>query len=181
MLTFCLVTFIPFDLSFSFLNLAPSFLTPFAQVSMGSLYTGAVTVSGKLYVWGYGGHGNLGLGNRSSHPRPQQVQSHTDCAFRAVFCAKGQINPGGGLRPTKQGTEGPHTLAVTRSGALYAWGTCHKVITKHFLSRCASIIGFWIHVASRTAATLITENTSIALSIGLYVCHFSHRIYSHPY
>jgi alpha-tubulin suppressor-like RCC1 family protein len=37
-----------------------------AQVSVGSLYTGAVTTEGTLFTWGYGGHGNLGHGSRKS-------------------------------------------------------------------------------------------------------------------
>jgi alpha-tubulin suppressor-like RCC1 family protein len=36
------------------------------HVSVGSLYTGAVTADGGVWTWGYGGHGNLGHGNRKS-------------------------------------------------------------------------------------------------------------------
>lgn len=36
-------------------------------VSLGSLYAGAVDKDGGLWMWGYGGHGNLGLGDRRSY------------------------------------------------------------------------------------------------------------------
>ena len=41
---------------------------------LGSVYAGCCTEDGALYMWGYGGHGNLGLGNRNSYASPQLVK-----------------------------------------------------------------------------------------------------------
>ena len=94
------------------------------------------------YTWGYGGHGNLGHGDRRSEPAPRRVKafeaqsplSFKDVAYSpaaaylpacaadhlssrqrmvvAVACTVGQRNCSGGLDPPTQGQEGPHTLFV---------------------------------------------------------------------
>lgn len=48
--------------------------------SLGSLYAGACDASGRLHMWGYGGSGNLGQGNRRSHRKPQVVLRYA-CRF----------------------------------------------------------------------------------------------------
>eukprot|EP00927_Polykrikos_kofoidii_P051564 TRINITY_DN45362_c0_g1_i1.p1 TRINITY_DN45362_c0_g1~~TRINITY_DN45362_c0_g1_i1.p1 ORF type:complete len:864 (-),score=105.23 TRINITY_DN45362_c0_g1_i1:98-2689(-) len=95
-----------------------------ASVSLGSLYAGAVGIGGELFMWGYGGHGNLGLGNRSSKNRPTAVSLGEAAA--QVACTRGQEGCKGGLNPKSGGNEGPHTVVVSMSGALYTMGTCHK-------------------------------------------------------
>lgn len=97
---------------------------PQAFVSLGSLYAGSVSASGLLWMWGYGGHGNLGLGNRKSFKLPQRVP--IDEPVVQVACTRGQDGVKGGLNPKEGGAEGPHTYVVAASGALYAFGTCHK-------------------------------------------------------
>ncbi|KAH3763562.1 ultraviolet-B receptor UVR8 [Pelomyxa schiedti] len=101
-------------------------LPPVKELSLGSLYAGAVTVEGAIYTWGYGGYGNLGLGSRVSHNRPALVKGLSEVKVKTVHCAVGQINPATGGDVV--GHEGPHTVAVSEDGSLYTWGTCHKGI-----------------------------------------------------
>ncbi len=99
------------------------------MVSLGSLYSAAVTTDGKLYTWGYGGHGNLGLGTRASHNAPQRVNVTRDgksIDVVSVACTRGQNACKGGLNPKAGGAEGPHTVAIARDGDMYTFGTCHK-------------------------------------------------------
>jgi alpha-tubulin suppressor-like RCC1 family protein len=64
------------------------------HVHLGSAYAGCVTGSGDLFMWGYGRHGNLGLGARKSHSTPQLVSWFTErgIAVASVHCTVGQIN-----------------------------------------------------------------------------------------
>lgn len=95
-----------------------------AQLSLGSLYAGAVSSSGQLFMWGYGGHGNLGLGSRKSFSQAQLVTMEEPAV--QVACTRGQDGCKGGFNPKEGGAEGPHTHVVGLSGALYSFGTCHK-------------------------------------------------------
>jgi len=104
---------------------SPGFVCDGVQsVSLGSLYAGAVTKAGALLMWGYGGHGNLGLGDRKSHSTPQSVVDLEP--IRQLACTRGQEGCKGGLNPKDGGQEGPHTVAIAVSGAVYTMGTCHK-------------------------------------------------------
>lgn len=95
-----------------------------SSVSLGSLYAGAVGAGGELFMWGYGGHGNLGLGNRKTIGIPAQIDIVEPVVM--VSCTRGQDGCKGGLNPKDGGHEGPHTVVVGVSGALYTMGTCHK-------------------------------------------------------
>merc|ERR1712190_471012 len=75
-------------------------------------------------MWGYGGHGNLGLGNRESKDVPVRIVM--DESVAQIACTRGQEGCKGGLNPKTGGNEGPHTIVVGVSGALYTMGTCHK-------------------------------------------------------
>jgi len=98
--------------------------TLFAFMSLGSLYAAGICTAGELYTWGYGGHGNLGLGHRRSVSSPTKVDM-PEAALR-VACTRGQDGCKGGLNPTSGGQEGPHTLVLGVSGSMYSMGTCHK-------------------------------------------------------
>lgn len=45
------------------------------MVAAGAEHTAAVTESGKLYGWGWGRYGNLGLGDRNDRLVPSEVSS----------------------------------------------------------------------------------------------------------
>ena len=44
-----------------------------AVVAAGAEHTAAVSEDGRLYGWGWGRYGNLGLGDRSDRALPEQV------------------------------------------------------------------------------------------------------------
>ena len=86
-------------------------------ISLGSLYSAAICdlLAAKdqtcICTWGYGGHGNLGHGDRHSQPRPKRVLGESGSSFaaetamRAVACTRGQEGLKGGLYPRANGTE----------------------------------------------------------------------------
>ncbi|KAG6551955.1 hypothetical protein Mapa_006572 [Marchantia paleacea] len=74
------------------------------MLAAGAEHTAAVTESGKLYGWGWGRYGNLGLGDRNDRLVPAEVASVNNEKFTLVAC---------GWR---------HTIAVAESGNLYTFG-----------------------------------------------------------
>jgi alpha-tubulin suppressor-like RCC1 family protein len=107
------------------LSLNNAFVT---RSSLGSVYAGCCTEDGALYMWGYGGHGNLGLGNRNSYATPQLVKHLHEKGevVVEVACTVGQEGPKGDFYPSTTGNEGPHTVVVALTGGIYTFGTCHK-------------------------------------------------------
>ncbi len=108
-------------------------LPPVSCVRLGSVYAAAITTDGHLYVWGWGGHGNLGIGKRVHCQRkPVQVQFSSadngkEVRIVDVACTRGQVGWKGGAAAAKAGgAEGPHTVAVDSQGFLWTFGTCHK-------------------------------------------------------
>lgn len=77
-----------------------------ASVSAGTDFSMALTTAGKIYTWGYGEYGQLGSGsgNVMSQERPALI-SLVDSGT-PLFIASGLY----------------HSMAVTSSGALFAWG-----------------------------------------------------------
>ncbi|MGD0998413.1 MAG: chromosome condensation regulator RCC1, partial [Thermoleophilia bacterium] len=73
-----------------------------AAVSCGDDYTTALRTDGSLWVWGYNGFGQLGLGDTKDMHAPAEVGRQGDWA--AVSC----------------GTS--HTVALKIDGSLWAWG-----------------------------------------------------------
>lgn len=51
------------------------------MLAAGAEHTAAVTANGKLYGWGWGRYGNLGLGDRNDRLVPGEVASVTVCAL----------------------------------------------------------------------------------------------------
>jgi alpha-tubulin suppressor-like RCC1 family protein len=97
--------------------------------SLGSTYAGAVTEGGELFMWGWGGHGNLGLGKRlKAVTAPRRVLGDLESEHVVqVACTRGQTGfKGGPSDAAKGGAEGPHTVVITRSGGMFTFGTCHK-------------------------------------------------------
>lgn len=76
------------------------------RVAVGASYSAAITQSGNLYSWGCGELGRLGLGHFNRESTPQLVEYLADVKIVDVSC----------------GGSNAHTLCVTQSGAVYAWG-----------------------------------------------------------
>lgn len=82
---------------------------------------GAIDKNNNLFMWGYGGHGNLGLGNRKSFKTPIKLDLEN---VKSVACTRGQDGCKGGLiQPDKNknfstGQEGPHTLILLNNGSM---------------------------------------------------------------
>lgn len=74
-------------------------------VSLGREHAAAVSESGKLYVWGSGRHGKLGLGNELEQYWPVNV--------KGVLKGKKILTVSAGI---------DHTAAVTVDNKLYTWG-----------------------------------------------------------
>ena len=83
--------------------LASGGVTTWKQVASGELHTVALKADGTLWAWGFNQNGQLGIGtNADFKPVPTQVGAAKDW----VFVAAGKA----------------HTLAINKSGILYAWG-----------------------------------------------------------
>ncbi|PIA47632.1 hypothetical protein AQUCO_01400330v1 [Aquilegia coerulea] len=74
------------------------------MIAAGAEHTAAITEDGKLYGWGWGRYGNLGLGDRTDRLLPEKVSATDDKKMDLVAC---------GWR---------HTISVSSSGALYTYG-----------------------------------------------------------
>jgi len=86
-------------------------LPPVMQVSLGGHHSAALTTSGELFTWGWGGSfwygaGGLGQGTRDAWPSPGRVELFAELEEKVTAVACGA----------------QHTLALTESGALYATG-----------------------------------------------------------
>jgi alpha-tubulin suppressor-like RCC1 family protein len=80
---------------------------PIAQVvvAAGGAQTMCLTPEGSIYCWGYGGSGQLGLGDNDSRPAPSRVQGE----LQKKVVIQLAVGPG-------------HTACVTKGGAVYCWG-----------------------------------------------------------
>ncbi|KAJ4951449.1 hypothetical protein NE237_028281 [Protea cynaroides] len=90
-------------------SLVPQKIQAFQEISVkmiaaGAEHTAAVTEDGKLYGWGWGRYGNLGLGDRNDRLVPQLVSAVDGQKMVLVAC---------GWR---------HTISVSSSGGLYSYG-----------------------------------------------------------
>jgi alpha-tubulin suppressor-like RCC1 family protein len=125
-------------------------------LSLGTLYAACVCCSevdraaqGRLLCWGYGGHGNLGLGDRRDRAAPEAVAGQKGSDFEreagvvAIACTRGQEGVKGGLYPKDGGTEGPHTLCVAASGFMYSFGTCHKGLLSNLADKTGAFGQPW--------------------------------------
>lgn len=88
-------------------------------VSMGTVHAGAIDSAGKLYTWGMGGWGNLGVGRIRRAVTPQAVE--LPYAAATISCSKVCRTP-----KKKGGGEGPHTFVTCTNGRMFSFGTGHK-------------------------------------------------------
>ena len=78
-------------------------LTAWKYVSSGYYYfTTAIKTDGTLWVWGYNGYGQLGLGNTTNYSSPKQVGALTNWSTVSAGYS--------------------HVLATKTDGTLWAWG-----------------------------------------------------------
>jgi alpha-tubulin suppressor-like RCC1 family protein len=118
-------------------TLLASIPDPVAQVCLGSVYGACVTTTQRLYTWGFGRSGALGLGDRRSRPEPHLVPCPEPIV--SVACTRGQINFD--TKGNLEGKEAPHTFAVAASGSVYAMGTCHKGMLGNLTKKSLSPAG----------------------------------------
>ena len=69
----------------------------------------AITKPAFVYTWGDGKEGLLGHGDTRSQDVPRRIESLREVEVTSVVC--------GGL----------HTLALTKQGHIYAWGTFNSL------------------------------------------------------
>lgn len=74
------------------------------HVSLGTTHSAALSSSGQVYTWGYGGDGRLGHGDASDCLAPKQIKSLSDACIIQVVC--GEL----------------HTAALASDGKVYTWG-----------------------------------------------------------
>ncbi|CAA0828309.1 Regulator of chromosome condensation (RCC1) family protein [Striga hermonthica] len=92
-----------------FLDEAPE-LVKITQVSCGEYHTAAISDTGEVYTWGFGSMGQLGHCSLQSGDKellPRRVVALDGIFVKDVACG------------------GVHTCALTKKGALYAWGGGH--------------------------------------------------------
>ncbi|KAJ4833183.1 RCC1 domain-containing protein rug3, mitochondrial [Turnera subulata] len=85
-------------------TLNPYINGPVTSLALGGIHSVALTNSGQVFTWGYGGFGALGHSVYHRELFPRLVQGPW----------QGKI--------THIATSGTHTAAVTESGELYTWG-----------------------------------------------------------
>ncbi len=88
---------------------------PVVAISAGDNFSAALTQSGRLYMWGSDDFGQLGNGTmREAVVRPVQVPG----SFSQV-----DLGGGSGADPGRvTGADSSHTLAITTTGTVEAWG-----------------------------------------------------------
>jgi len=79
----------------------------FRNVDCNDTASAAISNKGELYTWGSGGNGRLGHGNTRNYEEPELVKEVKDVPFLQVSL----------------GTH--HTLALTETKQIYAWGAGH--------------------------------------------------------
>lgn len=74
------------------------------QIATGEAHSAALTLDGRLFTWGRGRAGALGLGDFQNSKAPVQVQALSGIKLKQITCG------------------GDHTVAVTGTGEMFAWG-----------------------------------------------------------
>jgi hypothetical protein len=81
--------------------------TKIIQIVCGGSHSGAVTESGRIYMWGLNKNGQCGIGSKSdsvSEPRPVDMSSIRDVRANFVSCGRN------------------HSVMVTTEGRVFVWG-----------------------------------------------------------
>eukprot|EP00762_Andalucia_godoyi_P006478 ANDGO_02934.mRNA.1 Ultraviolet-B receptor UVR8 len=90
-------------------QLSPRLVEPLSHVFItsicaGSGHSAAISDDGRVYIWGWGEHGQLGLGDLGNQLTPRWIEYLQGKNVRAVACGEA------------------HTMALTESGELFSWG-----------------------------------------------------------
>ena len=80
-------------------------MVKFSTVAAGERHSAAITASGKLFVWGGGEDGVLGVGTQAGYSVPVLVRDLSRLVVTGVACGDA------------------HTLACTSDGMAFAWGS----------------------------------------------------------
>ena len=72
-------------------------------MAAGQFHSLAVTHSGALYSWGWGGYGQLGHGDEENQLLPKRVEG-----LQSVCCVAAAY----------------HTVALAKDGTAHGWGVC---------------------------------------------------------
>lgn len=105
-------------------------------LALGSLHGGAVDKIGRVWVWGDGLSGQLGMGRkvrRVKHPRQLDADAFGGHCAVSIACTRGQPAPKRTGR--KSGQEGPRMHVVTQDGGLWICGTTHKGLGANHLHK----------------------------------------------
>ncbi len=90
--------------------------TKVTAIAAGGYYSLALTSTGAVFAWGYNADGELGDGGTTKTDMPVKVKLPAGTKVKAIAA-------GGPLIGVGQYVAGPgHSLAVTSSGAVFAWG-----------------------------------------------------------
>lgn len=142
------------------------------EISAGNSHTLALTSDGKLFSWGYGNDGQLGLGNLNNHAIPMMIND-ISVKFSGVYVCSW------------------YSVARSSTGDLYTWGYSpdgligHKYLHKLFetskmehlkhLNVVFTYIGFysnlnlcprrveWLHNVGLTVNSLTTGQNGILI------------------
>ncbi|XP_050406209.1 uncharacterized protein LOC126821757 [Patella vulgata] len=83
------------------------------SMSAGYSHSGAITQDGKLFMFGKGADGALGLGEENRENKMEAVEVANDSiCFKTVSCSVGEHHG--------------HTLATSSEGGVYSWGDGYK-------------------------------------------------------
>ncbi|KAB1267662.1 RCC1 and BTB domain-containing protein 2 [Camelus dromedarius] len=74
------------------------------NIACGQMCSMAVVDTGEVFVWGYNGNGQLGLGSGGNQPTPCRIAALQGIRVQRVACGYA------------------HTLVLTDEGQVYAWG-----------------------------------------------------------
>lgn len=93
------------------------FKLPIRSIAVGNDHTLALTIHGKVFAWGGGGHGQLGNGKFTDEGRPTSVDAFKSRKVKSIACGA------------------YHSVALMCAGSVYTWGGGGRVLGLGVFSR----------------------------------------------